>query len=569
MNRNLIKITAAGLLALGAVSATSCDEETAALITGLLLGEEGGYHSGYNVDDEDLASIEDDIDLAGVYGTDNLPASVDLTQYLPPIGDQGDYGTCVAWATAYNCRTYLNAKRNKLTKSQLASSANQFSPKDIFLSISNNDKGADCGGTNFDVAFKKMISRGVATMEDSPYVNLGNCSQAPASSLTEKAARHKINSYREIKVDRDIIKSYLAQGKLVVFGAELGDEFMMATGNTVITKQTTFKLTGQHAYHAMVLSGYDDHVGTHGAFRVVNSWGTSWGDRGYVWVDQDFFVGGRFCYCAFVAFDTQQDDNSVQVDDGGTVVNQTSGMDLISTDLSFFDSGKTNNSGERLWESRYDVYNAGNQTIAASNDWAICLLYYNSKNANDYGIIFVDLYTDKLGPTGEGWWDPVKAYQTLGVPAEAYAWQNVNVKGGQRVNAACGGTDAFRFQYTLPDNLNGDYYLCLMADAFNDVSESNEDNNYLFYNNTPITFRNGVPVNLSKSISMTNGGKIYKQNDESPCQDVRSESNLNAYTPQEIQAMINHAKKTGAISKMAQEWLANRKPDPSCRKYTL
>ena len=41
-------------------------------------------------------------------GEGNLPSSVDLSPKFPPIGDQGQYGTCVAWAVAYNLKTALD-----------------------------------------------------------------------------------------------------------------------------------------------------------------------------------------------------------------------------------------------------------------------------------------------------------------------------------------------------------------------------------------------------------------------------------------------------------------------------
>ena len=39
----------------------------------------------------------------------------------------------------------------------------------------------------------------------------------------------------------------------------------------------------KHGYHAMVVIGYDDNY-EGGAFRLLNSWGTAWGDGGYIWV---------------------------------------------------------------------------------------------------------------------------------------------------------------------------------------------------------------------------------------------------------------------------------------------
>jgi hypothetical protein len=66
-----------------------------------------------------------------------------LTKYLPPIGDQGQYGTCVAWATAYNCKTTLESIKYGFTAAQLASPQYQLSPRDLFLNIDDAKKGAN------------------------------------------------------------------------------------------------------------------------------------------------------------------------------------------------------------------------------------------------------------------------------------------------------------------------------------------------------------------------------------------------------------------------------------------
>jgi len=39
--------------------------------------------------------------------------------------------------------------------------------------------------------------------------------------------------------------------------------------------------------HAMLIVGYDN---TKNAFKIINSWGTNWGDNGYSWVNYNFFL---------------------------------------------------------------------------------------------------------------------------------------------------------------------------------------------------------------------------------------------------------------------------------------
>ncbi len=392
-----------------------------------------------------------------------------------------------------------------------------------------------------------------------PYSSL-NCSK---SSWKDNADKYTIKSFREIKpLTKDAIKQYLAQGELVVFGAELGDEFMYANDATVLTKQTSFTATGQHAYHAMVCAGYDDTKGSNGAFLVVNSWGTNWGDDGYIWVDENFFVGGKFAYSAFVANDGSSS-NTVVVDEDNTVVDDqiASGYDLIAADnFDFYRSTFTD--GRACWACEYDVYNAGSQTVTASQDWAICLLYYNAYNANDYGIVLLDYYTDDFGSKGdmEGMWDINDAYNHFGFSNSAnisgFAWNNVDIKSGQSSNEACGGAKGVStlWKFTLP-NITGSYYIVLVADAFDGIKETDEENNYLFFgddNGDPIKFTNGEPQNVSKRIVLSKTATCPAQNSKNRCQDVRNENNLNAYTSAEIAAMIKAHKKAGRLADMTQ-----------------
>ena len=579
-NRNLIRIAVASGMMLGATTLQSCEDENGngtvwdEILNGLadiitFNGHEystncGDNYFGWFGLDEDPESIQDDINLASRLPntkTGSLPSRVDNTKWLPVIGNQGQYGTCVAWATGYNCRTYLYAKSHGLTTSQLNSN-NTFSPADIYMSLSqsSNERGANCNGSYFEACFNKMINRGIATLSTAPYSNL-NCGGSPSSSWTSNASKYKIKSFREITpITKDAIKQYLAQGELVVFGAALGDEFMYANDATVLTRQTSFNSTGQHAYHAMVCAGYDDSKGANGAFRVVNSWGTSWGDNGYIWVDEDFFVSKFVCW-AYVAYDFN-DNNHVEVDDDNTVVydERSDGYDLIASDnFDFYRS--TFNDGRSCWACEYDVYNAGKNSVSSSNDWAICLLYYNAYDANDYGILLLDYYTDDFGYKGkiEGNWDISDAYNHFGFSSTAnisgFAWNNVDVKSGQSCNEACGGTVGISslWKFTLPSNLNGSYYIVLAADAFNNIAESNEENNYLFYtadDNMPIKFTNGVPSNLSKSQRLSKTYVCPSQNAPNRCQDVRTEQNYNAYTSDEIGAMIQAHMKSGRLADM-------------------
>ena len=64
----------------------------------------------------------------------DIPTRASLEQYCPTPGDQGKYGTCVAFAVAYHMRTVLYGREHGITdKAQL--NASVFSPTFIYEQI--------------------------------------------------------------------------------------------------------------------------------------------------------------------------------------------------------------------------------------------------------------------------------------------------------------------------------------------------------------------------------------------------------------------------------------------------
>lgn len=501
---------------------------------------------------DDLSAIEDDVNF-GTNGN-NLPESVNLLNNFPTIGNQGQYGTCVAWAVAYNLRTYMYAKNQNLTTSQITNS-NTFSPKDLFWAIDNSKKGADCNGTGFQPALDVLQSRGVATMATVPYTDLGNCSSSPISSWTTEAGNYKIDNYREITVNSAAIpeiKGYLANGRPVVIGAKLGDNFMNWNSTGVLNSET-YGYSGQHAYHAMILGGYDNSKGSNGAFKVINSWGTNWGDAGYIWVDYNFFVA-EFCFAAFVAKGQTEDPNNNN--------NPTTGeKDLVSWNLT--DADNPDQTDPRYRKITYNAWNTGGDAIPASSDWCILYLYYNAYNANDYGVLIYDYYSDDYGSLGENG-------DMNGTGATLYGssgnwWNNYNIPANSSVAQSCFGTENFVFYYKLKtasgnDIPDGQYYFVLISDGFDVVSESNEENNYFFYaksDGSPWQITGGV---LEAGAKDSGNGRISNLKPSSgaasPSQTLVSRAHPNTYSQQEIYSMIQHQRKSGDLLRKAQQFRA-------------
>ncbi|SFC03305.1 Cysteine protease, C1A family [Flexibacter flexilis DSM 6793] len=533
------KLTRFGYTLAIALSLSSCDEETTNNL------KDAAQSLGLNFTSTDTTNIESDLYLGAQAGSGSLPASVDLTSKFPPINDQGQYGTCVAWAAGYNMKTFLEGVDKGLTTSQLANTNNQFSPKDLFLAIPSDDKGSGCNGTYFEAALDLMISRGIATLGSVPYADI-NCSSSASSSVQT----FKIKNYRQIKHNSiSELKSYLAGGRAVLFGAKLGNKFMSWEGNSVI-KSDPVPNNGQHGYHAMVLAGYDD---SRNAFRVVNSWGTEWGDNGYIWVDYTYFTTD-FAYAAYVVSNEKTDFNP---DGGGGNVNPdvivNNNIDLISWSLT--DEKNTSVSSGRGRNITYNVYNLGTNAIPASKKWNIVYCIYDAYDANNFEVLLYDYYTNEYGTLGQNG-DMSSLSGSPHRPGTSGNWWNyVNIAGGK---SATGSDEPFSWGYTMP-NVTGDYYLVLISDGYDVLKEADEDNNYLFVtadgSTEPIHLENGVVT------SGITGGRLAAPAAALPkaVHALNRAKNPNTYTPQELMQVIQYQKKAGILEAKIKQYNAAQK----------
>lgn len=465
---------------------TSCSEETMEVISNVLdflLGL-----CGYNMEDEHVEDQEDavvyDDNTAG-----DLPSSVDLSGQFAPIGNQGDYGTCVAWATGYGLKTALDAKSKGYSATQLKNASYQCSAVDLWHLIPSSGKSTNCDGSNFEPALEAMMKNGCASMADVPFTN----NKMKCDGVSGKGSSNKLNKYRVIAYSQAMastaqgmnvanFKYYLAKGYPILIGAQLGERFMAWQGSSVISSDTK-DYKGQHAYHAMVVTGYNN---SKKAFRVRNSWGASWGDNGSIWVDENFFIK-QFVFGGWIAWNDSKDapsENSLS----SAKLKSASANDLtahVYTD-------KENADGTRTLT--YNIENTGSSTISSSQNWSVVYMLFNAKNLNDKVILFHDAYTDKAnGADYEG---------VATDPAENYA-TDVDLAAGQNVAKELGGKK-MQFTYSIPSNISGNYYMVLIANPFNSMDENNFQNNYCFvsgHNAIPLTIQNGKIMNMPSSLS--------------------------------------------------------------------
>jgi len=202
----------------------------------------------------------------------SLPTKVDLRPQMPPIGDQGQLGSCTAWAS-------LAAYRYELDKQKLA----DFDPSELaqyyWSRALEGTTASDAGATIRD-AVKVIAKTGVAPEKLWPY-NIDKFNQAPPSSAKQAAHRHVALEYQSVPRTLTALKSALAARYPVIIGISVYESFesnaVVHTGVVPMPSPSEELLGG----HALLLVGYDDATQR---FTTRNSWGTSFGDHGYVYL---------------------------------------------------------------------------------------------------------------------------------------------------------------------------------------------------------------------------------------------------------------------------------------------
>ena len=206
-------------------------------------------------------------------GFEKLPLAVVLDMPVP--GDQGKQPSCGAWAAVYGAGSYYI----HLNTGKPYSDSEILSPAFVYNQV---PKGT--GGTAaFLDNLKLFKAEGACSLKSMPY-NANDYSTKPDSAQHHEAATNKIKGWKKIDPHNLLlVKKELFQKKPVIFFIATDEGF------DKITPPFTWKercgRLGE--IHSMVITGYDD---SRNAFLVMNSWGTSWGDKGFAWIDYQFFL---------------------------------------------------------------------------------------------------------------------------------------------------------------------------------------------------------------------------------------------------------------------------------------
>lgn len=214
-----------------------------------------------------------------------VPPSVDLRFIAPPIEDQGSVGDCTANATCGALEFFQNRAGTYTPLSELF---NYWYSRFVFFGTAPT---ADTGSTT-EAALSALSQYGIC-LESSWPTTESNLTQ-PSNAAIAEALNYTVDSYSQLvslaswydyeKMIYGIMYA-LSKGFPVIFSLNVGNTIFNLTPSQVYepVNSTTNTLAGGHD---VVICGYTGSFDSGTLkFIVRNSWGTSYCDGGYFYMD--------------------------------------------------------------------------------------------------------------------------------------------------------------------------------------------------------------------------------------------------------------------------------------------
>ena len=206
-------------------------------------------------------------------GTTKLPANVDLRQNFTRVKNQGELGSCTAFAMV-SIYEYILKKNNK----------KEVDLSELFayhIARKRNVENPEEEGTSLYDVVTGMGESGICLENLHPYRAADD--NEPSPEAYDDAAKRKIAKALNVRCEVNDLKAAVAQGYPVAISLLIYDSFTTDTG--FIHCPTEEERKGDGGGHAMVICGYSDE---NKVFIVRNSWGEEFGDKGYCYIPYSY-----------------------------------------------------------------------------------------------------------------------------------------------------------------------------------------------------------------------------------------------------------------------------------------
>lgn len=248
----------------------------------------------YSVEHKDIKDMG--LKLGLTAPTLSLPPKVDLRKWCSPIENQLSLGSCTAHA-GVGVVEYLEQRAH----GKYIDGSRLF----LYKATRNLMKVTGDTGAWLRNVMGALVLCGVPDEKYWPY-DVSEFDQEPSAFVYAVADDYQALKYFchdpqssnvPTKTVLSTVKRYLAAGIPSMFGFWGFPSF----NNTNVSGGIPYPCTGESAQwgHAVVAVGYDNNkkikntscgLETKGALLIRNSWGTSWGEKGYGWLPYDYVL---------------------------------------------------------------------------------------------------------------------------------------------------------------------------------------------------------------------------------------------------------------------------------------
>ncbi len=270
----------------------------------------------YNKKEADNAPVRPIYTKASYAG---IPPSASIQKWTPIPKDQGETASCNAWASTYCIASIVWAQKNGVTD-RAEITKNAMLPAMTYYNI-KMDRTGNCKQ-------KTIIPRALNFLKNIGCVSLQNSNELTCINYEDPSWRKEsfnnripdfIKLFDENPITNDPnkiseIKYSISNGKPVEISMLISPSFCNYHANSQdeyyspkADEIPSFDL----GLHAMVVVAYDDNRGKNGQFLIQNSWGTSWGYKGYFWISYSDFLKWVSSAYSVSSFISQDDENNI------------------------------------------------------------------------------------------------------------------------------------------------------------------------------------------------------------------------------------------------------------------
>ena len=218
---------------------------------------------------------------AGALAAASLPDSIDLRADWWTINNQGTTGSCVGWSVGDSVIRWHMVQAGQLQPDE------QISVRYIWMAAKETDEFnqkpstfIETDGTSLKAALDVARKCGVVIDRLLPFRS-GKLYNGKLETFYLIAAQRRITVYINLSSNLNRWREWIANNGPIATRLDVDSAFESAKATSA--HLTAYQYPGQPQGHAVALVGY-----TPDGFIIRNSWGTSWGDKGFAYASNAY-----------------------------------------------------------------------------------------------------------------------------------------------------------------------------------------------------------------------------------------------------------------------------------------